>query len=198
MFFICTVFKFITKRMASLLLSQLDSCSALLESRIALKQLVLSKPTYIDMIFKMAMDSTCKNHHKACWILELILIDDPSLIHHHINTFCHSLSNIKHESAKRPMAKIAFQLVSSSEFHLNASQENLILETALEWLISQTKIATQCYALDILSELSATYPELLEISRSIIDQRYATSKPSFQRRSEKFVRRHFATDQKKK
>lgn len=177
--------------MASLLRSRLESCSALLESRTALKNLVLSEPGYVDMLFEMAMDSAFTNNHQACWILELVIADQPQLLHPHIDPFCQCLSSIKHESAKRPMAKIAFLLVSSSEFTLKPPQEQLIMDCASEWLISETKIATQCYALDILSELSAKYPELLEISRSIIDQRYASSKPSFQRRSEKFVRRHF-------
>lgn len=193
MFFICTLFKFITKRMASQLRSRLESCSALLESRTALKNLVLSKPDYVNLLFKMAMDSSFKNNYQACWILELVLAEQPSLLYPHIASFCDCLSSIKHESAKRPMAKIAFLLISSSDFILTPSQKQLLMDCALEWLISDTKIATQCYALDILSELSATYPELLEICRSIIDQRYASSKPSFQRRSEKFVRRHFGS-----
>lgn len=176
--------------MASLLRSRLESCSALLESRTALKNLVLSELDYVGMLFKFAMDSTFKNNHQACWILELVITDQPHLLQPYIGPFCQSLSSIKHESAKRPMAKIAFLLVSSTDFILKPSQEQLIMDCALEWLISETKIATQCYALDILSELSAAYPELLEISRSIIDQRYASSKPSFQRRCEKFVRRH--------
>ncbi len=183
--------------MTAILLRRLETCSALLESRTSVKNLVLSEPDAVDMLFKMAMDGSFKNNYQACWILELVITDQAVLLHPYIDAFCHCLSSITHESAKRPMAKIAFLLVSAADFPLNRSQEKLLIDSALEWLISDTKIATQCYALDILSELSTDYPELLEISRSIIDQRYATSKPSFQRRSEKFVRRHFRSEQKK-
>ncbi|WP_430615161.1 hypothetical protein [Flavobacterium sp. JP2137] len=183
--------------MSSLLLAELAACSALLKSRTAVRDLVGSKPGYVDLIFTWALDIKAHHHHKACWIAELLVLDQPAVLHPYVAKLCSVLPHIQHESAKRPLSKMAFLLVSSPDFKLTKKQQEQVANSCLDWLISDTKVATQCYALDILSELAVRDSELLELIRDMVDQRYSSSKPSFQRRAEKLMRRHFQVGQKK-
>ena len=118
---------------------------------------VLSHPEYLEDLASIGCNSKDKNHHKALWILELISIEKPEVLIPVIDPFCGALSQYKIEKAIRPSAKICFQLTKSKKVTLTTTQEEQIIETCLDWLINDVKVAPAAFAMRALFLLGKKY-----------------------------------------
>ncbi|EIA10326.1 hypothetical protein [Flavobacterium frigoris] len=140
--------------------------SAYRSSRDENAQLILTNSQLFPHLFAIAFNTGDKNHHKACWILELVLEKQPHLLSDYLDDFCENLSKFSNESALRPISKICMFL--SQHISLTPLQEEQITEKCFDWLIQEKcKVATKAYSIRTLYELGKKqdwiYPELKRI-----------------------------------
>jgi hypothetical protein len=118
---------------------------------------ILLHPEYLEELALIAFNPKNKNHFKGLWIIELISIKKPDFLSPIIDQFCEALPNYTIEKAIRPSAKICFQLVKSKNVNLTATQEEKIIETCLDWLINNVKVAPAAFAMRTLYLLGKKY-----------------------------------------
>jgi len=117
------------------------------------------------------MDIKDKNHHKACWVLELVFEAEIEWLSDYCNAFCDNLSAYKNESSLRSVSKVCLFAVKHHQKHpgfLNGKHLEQITEGCFDWLINpETKVATKAYAMRTLYLLGKKedwiYPELSRI-----------------------------------
>jgi len=144
------------------------NCNLALKNKAILKELLIISFTVSD-----------KNHFKACWALELVLEKNINLITPHLDVFCNTLAQYKHSSALRSIAKICQFIVESKTIVLTEQQENLILESCLDWLIREEKVATKAYAMRALYQLGHKYHWVHEELKIILPQDFSKHSPAY-------------------
>lgn len=136
-----------------------------------LSGLVLSDYQLLQCLLGMALDTSDKNHHKACWILELVMEAKIGWLAPHLEAYCNVLPAFQNESALRSISKICLFAAEhnkkQSDF-LSSLHRNQITESCFDWLINpETKVATKAYAMRALHVLGKNeewiYPELQRI-----------------------------------
>ncbi|MXN91785.1 hypothetical protein GR160_11165 [Flavobacterium sp. Sd200] len=136
-----------------------------------LSGMVINNKDLLHELMAMALDTTNKNHHKACWSLELVMETHIVWLSDYLDVFCKRLSTLKHEGALRSVSKIclfAVQYDKKSKGFLSPKNLELIIESCFDWLIDpKGKVATKAYtmrALYICGENNDwIYPELQRI-----------------------------------
>jgi len=115
---------------------------------------VLSDPTLFPLLIGTALDCADKSHHKACWILELVLESNIHWLKEHCEEFTGLLKNFKHDGAVRSISKIclfaAQKHCREREGFLSDKQVQLVTEACFDWLISDAKVASKAYAMRTL------------------------------------------------
>ena len=134
--------------------------------RVETAQFVITNEVLFPELFALALDLTNENHHKACWVLEIVLEKRLQLITDYLPEFCSALSSFANDSATRAVAKVC--MFVSRHLSLTITQEQQITESCFDWLITTNKkVATKVYAARALYELGKTrkwiYPELERI-----------------------------------
>ncbi len=114
--------------------------------------------TLFPFLLQAAFEIQYKNHHKAAWILEIVLETNIELIAPHLDTFCSGLHRIENESAMRPLSKICYWIARAYveeknpliTQQLRPSGIQKIIESNFDWLTGNHKVATQVFAMDTL------------------------------------------------
>jgi len=114
------------------------------------KNFIFSNPEYLSYLVEIAFDVKDKNHHKACWILELICEEKIELFSPFIDDYCTTLQDFKSDSAIRSISKIGLFLVKDKNIQLVKNQEEQIIETFLDWIIDTKKAANFAYSVRTL------------------------------------------------
>ncbi|HLF52172.1 hypothetical protein [Flavobacterium sp.] len=127
---------------------------------------ILNNPELFSDFLKLAFDTNDKNHHKACWILELVLEEKIHFLTPFLNQFCNKITNYTNESALRSISKICLFL--AKHISLSKIQDQKIIEACFDWLIIENgKVATKAYSIRALFEFGKKsdwiYPELQRI-----------------------------------
>ncbi|MEC4004512.1 hypothetical protein OX283_007575 [Flavobacterium sp. SUN052] len=137
--------------------NQIATSSAHRKSRDDNKNFIFLHSEYLNELTEIAFNTKDKNHHKACWILELICEERMELFIPFIDGFCGNLKNYKSDSAIRSISKIGLFLVKNKNIHLSENQEEKIIETFLDWLIDSDKAANAAYSMRTLFILGKKY-----------------------------------------
>lgn len=131
---------------------------------------VLDNPALLIDLMKIAFDTTDKNHHKACWILELVMEAKIECLVPHMDAFCNALSGYRQEGAIRSISKICLFAVTRNrkEKLLKTNHLEQITEACFDWLINpEGKVAAKAYAMRALFIIGKNedwiYPELQRI-----------------------------------
>lgn len=133
-----------------------------------LSGMVFNDTSLFPELMVIAFRVTDKNHHKACWILELVLEKEIGWLKGFLPQFCGTLPLYKHEGAIRSISKICLFSVQNHLKQRNGflSDEQLqqIIEACFDWLITDAKVATKAYAMRALYLAGKSndwiYPEL--------------------------------------
>lgn len=136
---------------------------------------VLAHPPLMDDLISVALNPGDVHHHKACWILELVLEQKLEWLLPHLDWFCGILKSWTHDGAIRSVSKICLFVATAdaqSPF-LTESQRAKITEACFDWLIGSAKVAAKAYAMRALLQTgrsqSWVHPEL----RMILERGYA-------------------------
>jgi len=131
---------------------------------------VLHDPALLRELLHVALDIKDKNHHKACWILELVMEARIEWLTPYRDAFCNTLSVYRQEGAIRSISKICLFAVTrhQKEKFLEPNHLELITEACFDWLIDpEGKVAAKAYAMRTLFLLGEKedwiYPELQRI-----------------------------------
>lgn len=149
------------------------------KSRDENKNFIFENPTYIKDLTALAFDTKDKNHHKACWVLELVCEERMELFIPFIDDYCHSLKHFKSDSAIRSIAKIGLFLVKDISVHLTQKQEEQIIETFLDWLIQSDKAANAAYTMRTLYVLGKKHDWVNEELKALLSRDCSHQTPGY-------------------
>ncbi len=168
---------------------QIEKSTAHRKSREDNRDFIYKNPDFLNELTVIAFNIKDKNHHKAWWILELIFEENLHFINPYIDTFCKIISQLKEDPAKRPASKICLFLSDPKKYNLNENQETVIIETCLDWLIRDEKVAAKAYSIRALYNLGKKHdwihPELLQI----IQQDFAHHSAAYKAVAKEILRR---------
>jgi hypothetical protein len=139
---------------------------------------ILTNTNLFPDLLVIALTIEDKNHHKACWILELVLEKQLHLITNYLPLYCSSLSIFTNESALRSISKICMFL--NQHLSLTDIQEQQITESCFDWLINENgKVATKAYAIRALFELGKKYDWIHPELKRILSDDYPKHSPAY-------------------
>lgn len=157
--------------MATSFQKQIENSTAHRPIRDYLSGMVLANQDLLEELLALAYNVADKNHHKACWVLELVMEAKIEWLAPHLDLFCKMLPLFKSESALRSISKICLFAVGHHRelgSFLTPFQLEQITASCFDWLINpETKVATKAYAMRALYLLGKSedwiYPELQRI-----------------------------------
>lgn len=134
------------------LIHELEHINALRVNRLRVANLVLENPSSIKHLIDIVFNITDKTSIKAAWVLEFIIKKELSLIFPFIELYSKKIKTVYFGGAVRSVAKITVLLIERNDKKpcLTKQQEQRCVETAFDWLISNHKVATKAYAMQIL------------------------------------------------
>ena len=140
-------------------------------------------------LFAICFDLDDKIHFKGCWTLELVVEQNIVVILPYLDTFCDTISKYKHDSAIRPMSKICMLVSKNKSLSLTELQEEKMIETCLDWLIQDEKVATKAYAMRALYNFSKKYSWINAELKTILSQDYANHSPAYKAAAKDVLKR---------
>jgi hypothetical protein len=158
---------------------KIASSSAHRESRDTLKNYVFENPMFLEDLISIGFSNTDKNHHKACWILELICEEKIAIFIPFIDLFCSSLHKISDESSLRSLTKICLFLSKNKQIKLSSFQEEKIIECCFDCLIKTEKAANAAYSMRSLYELSQKHQWIKEDLKAILTREISDKTPGY-------------------
>ncbi|NHN26025.1 hypothetical protein FIA58_010095 [Flavobacterium jejuense] len=165
--------------MESSFYTQIENSTAHRKSRDNICELAMSNSDNLKELFAFAFNLTNKNHFKACWALELVLEKNLEFIIPYLDVFTNTVSVYKNDSAVRPISKICFFISKSKSINLSKKQEQQLIETCLDWLIQNEKVATKAYAIRALHNFSKKQPWIKEELKVILEQDYSSHSAAY-------------------
>ncbi|QBN20662.1 hypothetical protein E1750_14380 [Flavobacterium nackdongense] len=125
-----------------------------------------------------------KSVPKAFWILELLCYQKLEWLVPHLDLFCSKIKNLTQDSAIRPAAKIVLLLTIShfkkKEILLTENQLQQITETCFDWLLTDTKVASKCYAIRSLYLIGHHFDWIHPELKIILEKEYTSHSAAFQ------------------
>lgn len=159
--------------------NQISKSTAHRKSRDDNKLFIFENPEYLPHLIEIAFNTKDKNHHKACWILELIVEERMNLFVSYIDEYCAALKNYKSDSAIRSISKIGLFLVKDKKIKLSEINEEQIIETFLDWLIESEKAANAAYAMRTLYLLGKKHDWVNEELRTLLSRDCSHQTPGY-------------------
>lgn len=158
---------------------QIAKSTAHRKSRDDNKDFIFANPEYLADLTQLAFNTKDKNHHKACWILELICEERLELFVPHIDDFCETLAEHHSDSAIRSISKICLFLANSRKIQLTEYQEEKMIETGLDWLIQTDKAANAAYTMRFLYALGKKHTWVNEELRALLSREFNDQTPGY-------------------
>jgi len=159
--------------------NQIAKSTAHRKSRDDNKDFIFANPEYLKCLLEIVFDTEDKNHHKACWILELICEEKMVLFLPYLDEFCKTLPHYKNDSALRSISKICLFLSNSKKYSLTENQEEKIIETCLDWLIESNKAANAAYTMRTLYNLGKKHHWVNEELKVLLLRDYSHQTPAY-------------------
>lgn len=153
------------------------------------RDMAFANEDYLKEIFELAFDLSDKNHFKACWALELILEEKLELINSYLDTFCQTISKYQLDPAIRPMSKICLFLSKSKTIPITENQEQQIIETCLDWLIQDEKVAAKAYSMRALLNFSKKHKWIISELQNILSQDYPNHSAAYKAAAKDVLKR---------
>ena len=137
---------------------------------------VLQNHELFPKLMRLCFLTSTKNSAKAFWILELVCYDKLEWLLEYLDNFCSNIKNLTNESAIRPAAKICLLLTIShfkkKEIQITENQLQQITETCFDWLMTDVKVASKCYAIRALHLLGNHFDWIHPELKIILEKDY--------------------------
>ena len=162
---------------------KLDSVTGYKVNRQKYADEVIQNPEFFPELVRLCFLNSNKNAAKAYWILELVCYDKLEWLQEYLDLFCSNIKNLTDESAIRPAAKICLLLTIShfkkKEMLLTENQLQQITETCFDWLMTDVKVASKCYAIRALHLLGKHFDWIHPELKIILDKDYANHSAAY-------------------
>lgn len=158
---------------------ELRKINASTENRNRMRDQVFSKPQLLDELVEFGTNLDNKNHYKGVWILEMIAQDKTELLLPYAERLCVTISKYKNESAIRGISRVAYFLGTSENIKMTEFQQEKLIETCLDWLIGEERVACKVYAMRTLSHFGTRHPWINEELKEIITRDYPSQSPGY-------------------
>lgn len=149
------------------------------KSRDDQKDFIFNHPEYLPNLLQISYNTKDKNHHKACWILELIFEEQLELILPHLDDFCQNLKHYTSDSAIRSLSKICLFLTQDKSIKLTETHEEKIIEACLDWLIQTDKAANAAYSMRALYQLSKKHLWINDELHLLLSREFVNQTPGY-------------------
>lgn len=159
--------------------NQIAQSTAHRKSRDDNKDFIFAHPSYLKELTEIAFNTKDKNHHKACWILELVCEEQLDLFIPFIDGYCNSLAQQHSDSAIRSISKIGLFLVKNKKIQLTESQEEKLIESGLDWLIQTDKAANAAYTMRFLYVLGKKHSWVHDELRELLSRDFSDQTPGY-------------------
>ena len=159
--------------MKSKLIEKLNNSNAHRNSRMGVCDYVIQNGL-IDELVQIAFNKNDKNHFKAFWALEFVCEKQLDSFTPYIPVFCEILSEVKNDSAVRSATKICMFLANNNHrrngIDLTEEQELQLIESSIDRLIQEEKVASKVYAMKTLFIFGKKYDWIYKQMKPIISQ----------------------------
>lgn len=153
------------------------------------RDMALADEGHLLELFELAFDLSDKNHFKACWALELVLEQNLELILPHLDSFCNIISEYQLDPAIRPISKICLFISKSKTIELTEKQEQQLIETCLDWLIQDEKVAGKAYSMRALLNFSKKHIWMIPELQTILSQDYPNHSAAYKAAAKDVLRK---------
>jgi len=147
---------------------------------------VLKHPEDFELLLSIALDLKDKHHYKACWILELVLEAKLDLLDEKLDNFCDALPLYKQDGAVRSVSKTCLFLTRKhllqfrkNKPFLTVSQFSKITDSCIDWLISETKVASKVYAMRAIFAAGQIENQLHTALLEVVEKDFAQHSPAY-------------------
>lgn len=175
--------------MQSFFYLQLEKSTAHRKCRDDLAFLALKNAADLKELFTIAFDVENKIHYKACWVLELVLMEKLELINPFLEHFIAVLPKYEHDGAIRSISKIVMMIAQSKVMFLNKKQQKDLIEICFLWLSNSTKVANKAYSAYALKNFGKKNTEILPLLYEILEQDYSKFSAAYQAAAREIIRK---------
>ncbi|MGL2967304.1 hypothetical protein [Flavobacterium sp. XGLA_31] len=158
-------------------------------SRNAIRFFVIKNREYMSELAAIATDLSNKNHHKAIWIIELLVEDHTEMLVPYLDRIMETIPKYKHESAIRGMSRTVYFLSVSKKITLNDRQKEQLIEVCLDWLIGDAKVAPKAYAMHTLCHYAQKEDWLKEELNNIINKDFHAQSAGYKAAAKEVLRK---------
>lgn len=177
-------------------IGKLEKSTAHRPIREALSNEVSQNPALLKELMSVFLNTEDKNHHKACWVSELVYEQHIDWLFPYMDIFCKTLQAYTHDGALRSVSKICLfsanhhlKKQKAKEVFLTDEQLELMIESCFDWLITDQKVATKAYAMRALYSFGKVkdwvYPEL----KVILQQDYPNHSAAYKMASKEILQK---------
>ena len=175
--------------MSSEFYNRIAKSNASTNCRNGLKKLVLDSPELLTNLIQITTDLSDKNHYKAVWITEMIAETDTPLLAPFTQNLIPFFSKCKHQSAVRGTSRIAYFLGISTSIILTENEKEQLIETCLDWLIGDAKVAPKVYAMYTLCHFTKKHDWIAAELHNIIEKDFALQSAGYKAAAKEVLRK---------
>ncbi|NOR27345.1 MAG: adenylosuccinate lyase [Lutibacter sp.] len=178
------------------LIQQLENIkNAKRENRLRVANLVIENKELFKYLLEIVFEFDNKLSIKAAWVLEFVCAEKLNWLAPHLNYFTENISNVKFDSAVRPMSKICEFLAkdytsknnSIIKSEINSIHIEKIIETGFDWLIGKQKVAVKAYTMEMLFLFGKKEKWVHKELQLIIQQNMINESAAYQARGKKIL-----------
>lgn len=166
------------------------------EYRIKYAELVINDKTLFIPLLELTFDETNKASVKVSWVLDFVSREKLEWFYPHLDFFTDNISNVKHDSIVRPVARIcellakAYNSKKDTEVnkYLTKSHIDKIVETGFDWMISDQKVAVKAYTMEALFLFGKEIDWVHEELKLILAQDISNGSPAYKARAKKILK----------
>jgi len=155
---------------------------------------ILRNPELISGLVDKVFDTADQLHIRAAWVLELICLEDVTLLDPFIHVFINGMSKLTNESALRPVSKVCslwcthYFVRNEPDILLRPYEIEQLISTNFDWLIEDHKVATQVFAMDTLQILGNEVEWIHNELRSVLQKNAESGTSGYRAHARKILK----------
>ncbi|MEC4113862.1 hypothetical protein VSO92_07065 [Myroides pelagicus] len=151
-----------------------------------LVRLARVKEAYI-YLYEFMTNVEDKHHVMASVLFEELIRFDLLKMTSILDDFLMRLDTYANESTKRLISKIGRNIVYSKQLKLSKKQKQMLVDQALDWLVSDSKVATEAFAMDIIIRLKGEFAQEFTLAKGIVEKNYVSRSAAYQSKAKKLI-----------
>lgn len=159
-----------------------------LASRKKIVETIANEPDLVAILLTFTFDRSCKVKVLASIILDDLFQKQPQILDAYLSEFITQLPLVQDESVKRLTSKIAAGLVEKRSVLFSVTLEEQVIDQSLVWLTTETKVATEANAMQIIMLLYKKFPTKAKLIGELIEVRFPEKTPAYQSKARKFLK----------